>query len=237
MPVFTRHVKISQFLWAWWTPAKYVPYYKKVKESRLFALLVTPSLISTLCSIAIVCLIALASQWHYLQLNSLTATYFAGDYGLNTLFMRINFFLGLALDSTLAYNIAAIGFACLVGLSIYSIVQGFHYMHTEALVMHDEIKFTTKRVRRRVEAVLGLRILLQITSVLAVSLYSAFFFNAILPYCISLMNSGYSNVIHVTEWLEALVILFLALHVFCIFMRLLVLRPRLFSSVDTLHKT
>jgi hypothetical protein len=207
-----------------------------VKESRLLALLVTPSLLGTLTSIGIVCLTALASQWQYLQFNSLTATYFAGDYGLNTLFMRINFFLGQALDSTLAYNIAAIGFAVLVGLTIYSVVTGFHYMHAEALVMHDEIQFASKAMRRRVEARLGLRLVLQIASVLALILYSAFFFNAILPYCISLLNSGISDTVHQAGWLESIAILLLALHIFCIFLRLLVLRPRVFGSADMLRK-
>lgn len=150
--------------------------------------------------------------------------------------MRINFAFGYALDSTLAYNITAVGFAILVGLTIYSIVIGFQYMHAEALLMRDEIQFASKAIRRRVEAKLGLRLFLQIASVLSLILYSAFFFNAILPYSLSLMSPVNPDTAHQAGWLESIAILFVALHIFCIFIRLLVLRPRLFTSADTFKK-
>jgi hypothetical protein len=162
------------------------------------------------------------------------ASYFSGDYGLNLLFQRINVILGAALNSSLAYNVAAVTFAALVGLSIYVVVASFQYMVTEAQVIRDEIEFTNQAVRHRVEAILGLRLGLRAAGLLAWSLYSVFFFNIIVPYCVALTTAGADGNVGSTHWLAAVLLLLAASHIHVIFMRLLALRPRVFDAADTL---
>jgi hypothetical protein len=234
MPAYKACVNMPDRLVRWTQPEAY-RIIVRMEERRLLTILISPSLISALLSFVFTALVKAGARWPYIHAHPVLATYVLGDYGLSSVFHRINILLGVAFNSSLAYNIAAVCFAILVGLSVYIVVAGYRYMLTEMQAIRDEIAFTKKVERRRVETVLGLRLGLRLASLAAWSLYSVFFFNIIIPYAITLTSTNIiTDPLVLARWFGALLLLLATTHLHVIFARLLALRPRLLGSADTL---
>ena len=104
-------------------------------------------------------------------------------------------------------------------------------MVREAQITLDEMEYADARSKQAIGRSVRLRMGLRAASTLAWFGYTLFFFNGILPYCASLMGSGSVSATLSLKNLLAFLILLAATHLHIIFVRLLVLRPRLFGNV------
>lgn len=201
-----------------------------MKESRLFIALVTPSPISFALSCLFALLVLLGSSWSYLRDQPFFATYLSGDYGFNSLLETFNAALSRAFDSDLSYNIAVLCFALLFGLGAYAAIASFRHMVREAQITLDEMEYADARSKQAIERSIRLRMGLRTASTLAWLGYAVFFFNGLLPYCAMLTGSSSVTATLSLRNLLAFLLLLAATHLHVIFVRLLVLRPRLFGN-------
>jgi len=142
--------------------------------------------------------------------------------------------MGAAFNSNLSYNIAVICFALLFGLAIYAVVESIRHMMAEARATLTEVAYADRVSKGSIERTLGLRIGLRAVSAFIWLGYTIFFFEAILPFCASFILKGteHTPILSSVRNLLAFVLLLLATHMHVLFIRLLVLRPRLFGSSD-----
>jgi hypothetical protein len=132
----------------------------------------------------------------------------------------------------LSYNIAVVCFAILIGLGVYAIVASWRHMLSSAHTTWDEVGFADQQNRRLIQRGLGLRIGLRAVSAFVWLGYAFFFFNDIVPYCASFIAKGSQSepALASVRNLLAFLLLTVAVHIHVIFMRLIVLRPRLFKA-------
>jgi hypothetical protein len=204
-----------------------------VKQSRLLVTLLQPSVFSLICTGLFALATLLASSWSYFKTQSFFTTYFSGDYGLHTLVTDVNSTIGRTINAIISYNIIVVGFALLIGLIVFAILQSVHHMHEEVSDTIEDIKYADNKTKQTLEKGLELRIGLRGVTALAWLAYSLFFFNALVPLCTTLVAKHASHPLGgPISNLIAFGILLVATHFHVIFARLMVLRPRLFGVDD-----
>ncbi len=125
-------------------------------------------------------------------------------------------------------------FWMIVGLVVYIIL---HAVIKGAAVAAEDIQESTyKNVRiREMLTNIGTRLAVRLAVLIAWIIYWAFFIKTLLPLSILLARSGASNLPSPTGWLyglSGLAILVLCVHIHLIFLRLIMLRARLFESEE-----
>jgi hypothetical protein len=204
-----------------------------VKESRLFGTLVSPSPLSLIFSCIFAALILMGASWSYVQTQPILGVYLGGNYGIGSLLHELNIALGAAFNSDLSYNIAVICFALIVGLAIYVVVESVRHMMTEARATLTEVEYASDRHAKGVlEKEIGVRLGLRAVSAFIWLWYAIFFFNGILPFCASFIAKGTMNApaLASVRNLLAFILLLGATHLHVLFIRLILLRPRVFGS-------
>jgi hypothetical protein len=207
-----------------------------MKDLRLFRMLMTPSPSSFVVCCLFAALTLLASSWSQLSSLPLLAPYISGDYSFTRLFQDLNGGLSDLFSSNLAYNIAVIVFAIIFGISVYFVAENVRHMVNEAYTTYNEMEYASdERSRMAVERSVGLRVVLRAATAFVWFAYVLFFLNIIVPYCTSLVSKGQhlfdASPVHIVL---AFVLLTLAAHLHVIFVRLVVLRPRLFGIEDVM---
>lgn len=195
--------------------------------------MVTPSSLSFILSCLFALLVLLGSSWSYLREQPFFATYLSGEYGFGSLITELNAALSRLLDSDLSYNIAVICFAALVGLGAYTAIASFRHMVAEAQVTLDEMEYADARSKQVIEHSVRLRMGLRAISALVWLGYTLVYFNGILPYCASLIGADSVGATVSLKNFWAFLLLLAATHLHVIFVRLLVLRPRVFGDGAT----
>lgn len=205
-------------------------------QARLTSLLLSPSLLSfSFCSFLSLAILTV-SNWSYLSQGSLH-TYIFGPYGLTTVLEKSSNALSAVngvFSSPTAYNFAVPIFALFIGLMVYVLLQGIDHITAEATGRVDEVTYVNdaqikKQMRKQVE----LRAVLKIATMLTWFIYLIFFARVLVPFAILL---GRIDTMHVWTWenagrgLGALLLLIAAFHIQVIFLRLIVLRPRVFGG-------
>ena len=192
----------------------------------------SPSPLSFVLSSLFAGLVLLGASWHYLQTLSFFETYLSGHYGFSSLLSELNTALSGLFSSNLSYNIAVICFAILFGLGVYALVASWRHMLYSAHTTFDEVGFADQRSKRLIQKSLELRIGLRAVSAFVWLGYAFFFFNDIIPYCASFITevSQPEAALASVRNLLAFLLLVLSVHIHVIFIRLIVLRPRLFSD-------
>lgn len=207
-------------------------YDKEVKDYRLLAALLLPSTASFVFSCVVAGMALLGASWSYLQAQPLFGTYFSGKYGFGTLLSQLNTALGDALDSDLAYNIAVICFAVLFGLGVYAVITSVRHMADEARTTLNEVDYADQRTRQVLERSLIVRVVVRGFCGLMWLSYALIYFNGILPFCSSFIAAGSEQALAAASVrnIVAFILLLVATHIHVIFVRLIVLRPRVFGS-------
>ena len=189
-----------------------------------------PSLLSFIITTLAAGITLSAASWPYQQNKPLILTYLAGDYGITSLFKDINIAFGQTLNSPLAYNIAVLIFAGLVGITVYTVMESMRHMLRNAISAIEEVEYADASSKRAVEHAIEVRIGLRVLTTLIWIGYSVIFFNIIIPtlvtYVVGTPASG--AVDGALRNIIAFAVIFLGFHIHVICMRLLVLRPRVF---------
>jgi len=207
-------------------------------KSRLAGMLLSPSLLSASVGVLLAAILLGVAGWSYVTPDSGLHEYLFGPYGLTTIFQNSTNALS-AINSSLsgetAYNVAVAIFALLVGLLVYVFLQGIDHIKNKATGAMQEVEFISdaslkQQAERRAEIRLGLRLL----TLLVWICYLIIFARVIVPGCLLLARLEVAP--YILTWrnlamsLAGFFVLLAAMHIHVIFMRLLVLRPRLFGG-------
>lgn len=205
----------------------------RVKQSHLFVLLIRPSWISfTACCLGTTLVLA-AAFWPTIHDQATINAYLSTDYGLNALLDDFNTLLGTAWNSKLFYNVLVICFATLVGLLVYVGSESFRHMFAQTRATFTDISEATPQNRRHIATHLGVRIGLRVATAALWFIYILLFFRIVLPFCAAMVSrsTGAEGLTQLASNFWVFALLLAASHVHIIFVRLLVLRPRLFGSL------
>ncbi len=204
-------------------------------DARLFGILLSPSLLSAFISIVLSV---------GLVVFSIVSSHYQGS-STRLLFMKFNAdqalqshnsaqAIGRTLDSNkLISNLPLLLFWCLVGFVVYMFAINIFGVVQRVAELGDELNnFTNMNrgqiIRESLEK-LGIRLVVIVVWIP----YILLFFHHIVPYVIELALVASSNLASVTGVgyvVLATVVLAISLHVHTVLLRLLVLRPRLFSN-------
>lgn len=240
MPLNTIEVKLfsrklaTLFTKSWTTP-EHITYDKVMKQSRLLFILLRPSMISFFCTSIFAGATLLGSSWTYLKTQSFFSIYLSGEYNLRTLLGEINTAVGHTLDKILSYNILVVSAALLAGLIVYVLLQSLTHMHEEISSSFSQIEYTNQD-KASAEKELERRIGLRVATAVAWLLYAFVFFDIIVPFTAAIVtkNSMHLNVLDSIYNFLIFLGLWLATHIHIIFLRLLLLRPRVFGANNIL---
>ncbi len=202
----------------------------------LTTLLLLPSLFSGSLAVFLSATLIIFTNWAYVSPENALYVYLFGPYGLTTIFQESSNALAAIngiFSSPFAYNVSVIIFALFIGLLIYVLLEGMDHISAKAHTAISEVEYINDpglkhRMRVEGEVRLGLR-----TAALVVwIIYLIFFARVIVPFCILLGRMDAGTVLtgpNILKGLAAFALLAIALHIHTIFMRLLVLRPRMFG--------
>ena len=209
---------------------KYVPQTAKI-DRRLFGMLLTPSWLSGSMVVLISCLdcLAVVVLPRY-QASSVRLDFLAYSAGqLSTTYQQVNSHL---FSNSLFGNLPLLIFWGLVGLVVYLFAANIFTALYEAAELKAELDYVHadrhKLLWRPVQ-----NLLLHLAVLLVWGVYILFFFHHVLPYSVAtaIVGSGQLGTLQTSSYaLLGIVIMAVALHIHIVLLRLLLLRPRLFSS-------
>lgn len=209
-------------------------------EKRLFWLLLTPSLSSGIVTLFAATATLIGAGWLYIGHNPFFYDYLFGPNGINTTLLRVPDTTVLVrtwlLGSAATYYIVLLITALIAGLTVFAILQGIRHLVSESYsgwsLLHSH-SAQAKSVIREVFARLALRVV----SCLIWCLYIVFSTTVLVPFAMVLLQSGIDVVTKnigggLFNIFASFVTLAVFVHVHIVFLRLILLRPRLFGTRD-----
>jgi len=206
-----------------------------MNQSRLLRLLFQPSLSSGTLVLTLSLAVVGSSAWAYMSSKELFYEYVFGAYGFKTYIWQqsagLSAFRNTLLNSPAAYYVFVFLAATAVGLMVYAILQFlglvFSWRHWSGL---DALGPNRKVIARE----LTRRLCLRIVVLLSWSVFGACFFALLLPTVALMAETAVEHIQQGSVALGALtlsaavLVLALSLHLQVIFLRLVLLRPRVF---------
>jgi hypothetical protein len=197
-------------------------------QRRLLKLLLLPSFLSGLCTLGVAVAILGYSGWSYISQNRLFYELLFGAYGFETLLWEWSnnraTWQTIFLYNPASYYIFLFGGSVVVGLFLYAALEGVRsVLNGTANALHAPSRETWVRLGLRIAGIIGW------------VLYLAFFVNTITPGIllfteITIDSIGMSFVNVLTHGAGAITLLVVALHMHIVFLRLCLLRPRIFGG-------
>jgi hypothetical protein len=208
---------------------------------KLTTLLLLPSLFSGSFAVFLSAAIITFTNWAYVSPSNPSYGHLFGPYGLTTIFQESTNALAAIngiFSSPLAYNLSVILFALFIGLLIYVLLEGVDHIAASAHTAISEVELINDPVvKKRMKVESEVRLGLRAGSLVVWIIYLIFFARVIVPLCILLGRLDTNHLlsgVNILKILGAFALLTLALHIHAIFMRLLVLRPRLFGQQNVI---
>lgn len=202
--------------------------------------LLSPSIVSgTICFVlAVGATIAIA--WSYIADNQLFYDFLFGAKGASTALVTapdsMGAFQNVLLNSQFTFYILLAGAAVASGLLVYALLQSLNStMHSATEIVRGLRK--KDAVAKHAAQTIIVRLAVRTVSLVGWALYMAFFINILVPFCALLVNGGTADITDSAPsgwWLVlgGFALVLLGLHMNVIFARLVLLKPRLFSSND-----
>jgi len=212
-------------------------------QSRLLRLLFQPSLSSETVTVGLALGVVGGSAWTYVSAKQLFYDYVFGAYGFKTYIWQqsasITAFRDTMLNSSVAYYVFVALAATAVGLIVYAGLQFlsllFSWRHWSGL---DSLGVNRSEIARE----LFRRLCVRVATMLGWAVFGACFFALLLPMVALLSQMGVDHIQEGMKFLgglilaAAVVILALALHLQVVFLRLVLLRPRVFWSAQAVEE-
>lgn len=210
-----------------------------MQQLRLIFLLLKPSLFSFIMSIFVAIIIIGAANWSYATQQSFLYEYFYGTTGLTTILSNSTSSFSayaVALSAQLlTYEIIIFIAAVAVTLIVYAILQSLARIMTNATNIYEEIHLANAKSKLAVELEIGTRLFIRILALIIWFFYFIFSLKILLPFCILMSQTNIEDLFTNWRWayiLLGVLLLTIGLHLHLIFMRLLMLRPRLFGGTN-----
>jgi hypothetical protein len=212
-------------------------------QRYLFRLLLLPSLLSGLSvMVGSVCYLVYAG-WQYIQDNQYFYEFLFGSYGTQTYLWQRPFatppWLDLFFSGSLAYFTTLVTFAVIVGVIVYGVLQMFAGLRAQKTEIARTIYMDSLR-RDGGTVDLITRMALRVMAVLGWGLYALFFASTVLEVITMLLHGGIDRLqtgdtaLGLLQLAGVTLLTIAATHIHIYFLRLAVLRARVFRSDRTI---
>lgn len=206
---------------------------------RLLSIILAPSAMSGVLAVLVAVAVVGLVAWTEISHSQLFYNYLFGPYGFSVLWLNAPDKLAWPrriLHSTIAYDAVVIAAAAFVGLAVYSVLQIVRRMARGTSSIWRELHMAgqdqnTQNVLQ--EQLAGF--IARAGSVLAWAVYGAIFFGILLPVAAQLIRHGINDIAASLLWgwlyeLVAVALLAAALHLHVTFLRMVLLRLRVFGE-------
>lgn len=209
-----------------------------MNQRPLVRLLLMPSLLSGLIVAGGALAVLTYDAWLYISNNQEYYNIFFGPYGLRSFNWQaapgFSAWKQLFFASSISYYVLLLATAAAVGLLTFSILQ-FSGVVVRGSVELLQTTLDTEAAHKRARRELINRFIVRITSLVGWALYTAATVSILLPASVILSQFGVEEIRqgHFTglaSSIVAFILFMLVLHLHTIFMRLVVLRPRVFGG-------
>lgn len=205
-----------------------------MRQLQLFVLLLQPSVFSfAVAALASGALLAVGN-WSGIANSRLLYDYLSIGNILGTTPEGFTTFLDALLGGRAAYLFVTLALAATVSLLVYLFLDSIENMVNGFLTSNVRVRSLSERGQQRILAEMITHIIFRAAAFLAWGMYTALFVMVIVPYLVYVFGSATADLSHM-QWREALpawILAWLALHVHVIFLRLFLLRPRVFGGED-----
>jgi hypothetical protein len=203
-------------------------------QRRLAKLLLHPSLFSLMLTILICLVIITVSIWPRTSDDTFLYQYLYGYSGAITALQKSTDIAHFAADfsvSPLMYNLLIFAAATLIALGAYIILQLISKIIVGSYDTWHAVHDSGSSIKS-VEKEIGTRVVVRSLVLLLWTAYIFAFFSLMLPYCVFIAQAGSVKILDwgILQILASFVILLITIHVHVIFLRLLLLRPRVFGG-------
>lgn len=209
-------------------------------QFRLTWLLLTPSLFSSALLIIITCLFVATGVWGYLSDSDIFESYLFGPSGLATALLTapdLSTLLSSAIfRSPVTYAIVIFASAIIIGFLVFEILEGTRRVVRQSSVLWYRLHSPQEGLKAASQATLA-RLGVRITAIFGWMLYILIFITILMPFCVTLFELGVGNILTNSMWgwlfsAGATVLFAGCMHLHVVFLRLVLLRPRIFGGVD-----
>jgi len=211
-----------------------------MQERRLFWLLLKPSLSSGLLTLCVTLFVMISSGWLYISHNAAFYDYLYGPTGVATTLLRLPntgvLLRTWLLGSAATYYIVLLGTAIIAGLTVFAILQGIRRLLQQSSsgwsLLHSHSSEAAAEIHD-----LFVRLALRVVSFLGWSVYIVLSTAVLMPFAVLLLQSGIDALSAnpaggLFNIAECFVMVLVSIHVHIVFLRLVLLRPRLFGIRD-----
>jgi hypothetical protein len=212
-----------------------------MQQLRLVRILLLPSLLSGCFCVLMACGTLLYANWIYLGHHGTLYDFLFGANGLSAPVQQISgnllASLGKAFNSTAIYDVIVGVAAVVAGGITYIVLEGAHRAEVNTLRTVHELEATDLTHATDVRHETIAHLLVRTGVALIGGAYTVVLLKIILPSCIMWFRAGLRSPTSPHGSLTlvgATALLFVGLHVVVVFIRLLVLRPRLFGNNDAI---
>lgn len=208
-------------------------------QFRLTWLLLTPSLISGITIACVTLAFIGLNAWVYISETDAFAGYLFGESGIVTILLAApdwSVFLRTAvLNSPMTYNALIIAAAAAIGFIVYEVLEISRRTANGSANLWYRLLSPTADIKAELRANI-VRLQVRIMAILSWTLYWIAFMALLVPFCISLLQLGIDSISLGSLWGWLLALLAAVLFAFCIhlhivFIRMVLLRPRIFGGV------
>lgn len=206
---------------------------------RLAGLLLRPSLLSTITILALTTLVLGIANWSYVLESPLFYDYFYGQYGLISILQRspdsFSAFRSALFGQTINYNAVILISAVVIGVAIYIVLHIISKMLNAASSTWEGVQYSQGQAKKVLEEEIGLRVGVRAAAITLWIIYFVLFIKIILPFCLLISRFGINELSQISGWAYSLLgfgVLLVSLHVHVLFMRIVLLRFRVFGGND-----
>ena len=203
---------------------------------KRFRTLLAPSLLSGSLTIVISVAILLGATWSYRTGSGVIYDFLFGRNSseelIRTSQSAVSAFTSTIFDNSILNKVLYFAFWLLVGLMVYIVLYLLIRGTSSAVEDAREATYTNIQ-KQEVARSLGLRLGLHLLVAAGWAIYWVFFVKILFPFSILATRSGLSQLPHAIGWIYSplgLVIMAVSIHMHVVFLRLLVLRVRLYGS-------
>jgi len=213
-----------------------------MQRLRLAFIFIRPSVFSFTATLIASGVIIAAISWSYIVSMPAVQDYFFGKNGASTVLAKApDVFSALRtvfFSQPSSYNVFILFGAIAIGLIVYLILQLFTRAATDVSSLWHQVATAQGETKKDIEQEIELRIGFRAGTLALWIGYIIVFVKLLLPYIILIEQFGVTNFATATGWWYGLLgfgLLAASLHVHIIFLRSMLLRPRVFGGQNLLN--
>lgn len=208
-----------------------------MQRVRLALIFIRPSLFSLTATLIVAGIVFGFISWTVVAQSPFFHEYFYGQYGVSTILNKtpdvLQAFKMTFFAQPASYNVTVLAVAAGIGLAVYIVLQLFSRAAADFSSTWRSVQQASGESKKTLEQEIELRLGFRIAMGVLWFFYLLLFIKLLFPFTVLIERFGINALPDLSGWLYGLLgfaLLVTSLHVHVIFMRLIVLRPRVFGG-------